>query len=222
MTERLRRAARRPSSLAALVVLLFLSYGLWIGYQWQRNRLYDFNVYYIAAFGFRQGIDVYALARDYASANAPQWVALAEAAHVEYYAPPYRYPPLTAQLVLPLTLLDARTAGLIWLTLTALAFMLSAWLMAGLASTPEGPALAFALMLIFVPALTTLHAGQVNGFVLLALAISMWGIAQRPRRGGGRRHRPSPRCSSSCRSYCCFISFGASSGVRDRLRLSLS
>ena len=178
MTARISHALQQKITLYTLIALLALLYAGWIGYQWQRDRLYDFNLYYIAANGFKQDVNIYALARDYASLNAPQWAELAESAGIKFYAPPYRYPPLTAQLVLPLTYLHARSAGLVWLILTAFSFAISAWLMGKIASTPEGPALALGLMLLFVPPLTTLHAGQVNGFVLLALMVSMWALAK--------------------------------------------
>ncbi len=177
--ERLSQMLRRRSAAAGLGVLLLFLYAGWIAYQWQRDKLYDFNLYYIAASGLRDGLDIYDLARDYSGENAAAWAELAEAYGVEHYAPPYRYPPLTAQLVLPLTYLDDRTAGTLWLLLSGLAFAASAWLMGKVSHAPQGPALALGLMLIFVPALTTLHAGQVNGFVLLALTAGYWGLERR-------------------------------------------
>jgi len=177
--ERLSQTLRRRSSVTGLGVLLLLLYAGWIAYQWQRDRLYDFNLYYIAAAGLRDGVDVYDLARDYSGENAAAWAELAEAYGVEHYAPPYRYPPLTAQLVLPLAYLDDRIAGTLWLLLSGLAFAASAWLMGKVSHAPQGPALALGLMLVFVPALTTLHAGQVNGFVLLALTAGYWGLERR-------------------------------------------
>jgi len=170
---------RRRSAAAGLGVLLLFLYAGWIAYQWQRDKLYDFNLYYIAASGLRDGLDIYDLARDYSGENAAAWAELAEAYGVEHYAPPYRYPPLTAQLVLPLTYLDDRTAGTLWLLLSGLAFAASAWLMGKVSHAPQGPAIALGLMLVFVPALTTLHAGQVNGFVLLTLTAGYWGLERR-------------------------------------------
>jgi hypothetical protein len=161
--------------MGALVVL----YGGWIGYQWERNMLYDFNTYYIAAYGLTHGIDVYGMVHEYETVNAPRWAALAAAADVEIYTNAYRYPPLTAQLVLPLLQFPVRMAGMIWLVITAVAFVASAWWLGRLAETPEGPGLVYLLMLGFVPPLTTLHAGQVNGLVLLALTAAMAGLARR-------------------------------------------
>jgi len=165
--------------MACLLAALTLAYTGWIGYQLVRGKLYDFNLYYIAADGFRRGMDVYALAKDYATVNRPRWAELAARHGIEHYAPPYRYPPLTAQLVLPLTLLSPRTAGAIWLALTAATFMVSAWLMGRSVAPVLGPPLACLLLLGFVPPLTTLHAGQVNGLLLLSLSLAMLGLSQR-------------------------------------------
>jgi len=168
-----------------LVVALVMLYAGWIGYQVVRNKLYDFNLYYIAADGLHQGVDVYALARDYSDANRPRWAELAARHGIEYYAPPYRYPPLTAQLVLPLTLLPPRVAGTIWMALTAATFIVSAWLLGKSSPLPYGMVLAYLLLLVFVPPLTTMHAGQVNGFLLLALSLAVYSLARHDWIGAG-------------------------------------
>lgn len=118
------------------------------------------RLYYLAAYGFAHGADVY---------GEVDWARLAQETHVTNYAPPYRYPPLTAQLVWPLTMLSPRLAALIWLSASALVFIASAWLLGRSSRSPFGVTLALVLLLFFVPPLTTLHAGQVNGFLLLAL-----------------------------------------------------
>jgi alpha-1,2-mannosyltransferase len=138
-----------------------------------RDKLYDFNLYYIAAAGFGRGVDIYALADEYATTNRAGWADLAAQHEIQFYAPPYRYPPLTAQLVLPLTRLPPRIAGLIWLACTAAAFVVSAWLMGKSSHRAYGVPLAYLLLLAFVPPLTTMHAGQVNGFVLLTLSLAL-------------------------------------------------
>jgi alpha-1,2-mannosyltransferase len=161
------------ASLIAAVVLLYTS---WIGYQFMRNRLYDFNVYYLAAYGFTHGYDIYGITRDVLTGHPSSWDTMAQQANVQHYVLPYLYPPLTAQLALPLTRLEVRTAGIIWLILTAVAFALSALLLGCSVQKPYGVGLAFLLLLLFAPMLTTLHAGQVNGFVLLALVVGVWGL----------------------------------------------
>lgn len=169
----------RPQVQRVLLVALVLLYTGWIGYQWVRDYLIDFNVYYLAAYGFTHGFDVYGMGGDYRGADRPAWEALAAAADVEVWTAPYRYPPLTAQLVLPLLGFSEQVAGMIWLVLTAAAFVAAAWWLGRLWRQPEGPGIVYLLTLGFVPTLTTLHAGQVNGFVLLALVAGLAGLAYR-------------------------------------------
>ncbi len=68
---------------------------------------------------------------------------------------------------------------MIWIALTGLAFIVTAWWLGRLWKQPEGASIVYLLLLGFVPALTTLHAGQVNGFVLLVLTAAMVGLADR-------------------------------------------
>jgi hypothetical protein len=169
----------QPRVRVALLAALVIVYSLWIGYQWLRNSLWDFNIYYVAAWGMRHGVDIYSLGYDYQGVNWPRWVEVASAAGVEIFAAPYLYPPLTAQLVVPLLGFSVRVAGIIWLVFTAIAFLISAWLLGKSWKQPEGPSLVYLLMLGFVPPLTTLHAGQVNGFLLLALVVAFVAFTQR-------------------------------------------
>jgi hypothetical protein len=164
-----------------LLVGLVLLYTVWIGYQARRDQLIDFNIYYVSAYGFVHGTDIYSIVEDAGTTNAPQWFALAEAAGVEYFpAPaPYRYPPLTAQLVVPLLGFSEQVAGIIWLALTAAAFVLSAWWLGKLWGAPEAPSIVYLIFIGSVPALASLHAGQVTGFLLLAVTGAMVALAQR-------------------------------------------
>jgi len=172
--------AEEPRRLTRLVLVALVAvYAGWIGYQFVRNKLIDFNVYYISAAGFRQGVDIYALAREHGTTNLPQWARLAAEHGIDFYTHPYLYPPLTAQIVLPLTLLPPRLAGMIWLVLTAASFVLSAWLLGTSSALHNRPALAYFLLLLFVPPLTTMHAGQVNGFLLLSLSLAVHGLSRR-------------------------------------------
>lgn len=160
--------ARYPRWL--LVTALIVLYTAWIGYVIVHDKPCDFYLYYLAAYGFSHGKDVY---------GEVDWARLAQETHVTNYAPPYRYPPLTAQLVWPLTWLPARWAALVWLIASALAFVASAWLLGCSSQAPFGVPLALSLLLFFVPPLTTLHAGQVNGFLLLALAFALYAFSRR-------------------------------------------
>jgi hypothetical protein len=169
-------ADRRTTWLLLAAVLLL--YVVWSVMQYQRNKLYDFNTYYLAAIGLRNGYDIYDMVREL-DRDPVRWRALAEFAGVPEYAVPYLYPPLTAQVVLPLTALDYRTAGLIWTLLSGAAMIGAMYLIGATSRRTYGPSLALLLLLVSVPALTTLYAGQVNGFVLLALAIAIAGLQWR-------------------------------------------
>lgn len=153
-----------------LTVALIVLYAGWIGYVIARDKPCDFYLYYLAAYGLAQGKDIY---------GGVDWEQLAQETRVTNYASPYRYPLLTAQLVWPLTLLAPRLAALVWLSASALAFIASAWLIGCSSRSPLGVPLALGMLLFFVPPLTTLHAGQVNGFLLLALALALYAFAHR-------------------------------------------
>ncbi len=146
-------------------------YGGWSGYVVARNKPVDFNLYYVAAYGFAQGYDIY-------GADEALWTQVGVESGMTNYAPPYRYPPLTALVVWPLTFFPPRVAAGLWLGATAAAFILSAWLLGRLSPAPWGVSLGWALLLGFVPALTTLHAGQINGLVLLSLTLALWGLVR--------------------------------------------
>jgi len=147
-----------------LVAAITLLYAGWIGYVIWRDKCLDFYVYYLAAYGFAHKVDMYAVGD-----NTAIWASLAQELGIRNYTMPYLYPPLTALLVWPLTLFPPRWAAFIWLLATAMAFIASAWLLGKTFPRSSGTTLSLALLLFFVPPLTTLHAGQVNGFLLLAV-----------------------------------------------------
>jgi hypothetical protein len=167
LTDRARASRLTYLILAALIVW----YAGWIAYISATDKPTDFYVYYLAAFGFERGDDVYSL-HDYPGVRQ-DWAEIAGAAGVENFTYPYRYPPLTAQLAWPLTLLGPRPAALVWLIATAAAFVASALLLAALTDEPWARPVALGLLFFFVPALTTLRAGQVNGLLLLALCAGL-------------------------------------------------
>jgi hypothetical protein len=156
-----------------VVAALILLYTGWIGYVAGQDKPLDFYVYYSAAYGFAHGINMYGAI----GANATAWANLAQTLQIHNYTLPYLYPPLTAMLAWPLTLLPPRWAALVWLIASALAFAASAWLIGRSFGSPFSVTLALTLLLFFVPPLTTLHAGQVNGFLLLTLAFVLYAFA---------------------------------------------
>ena len=162
-----------------LVAALVLLYAGWIGYVVIRDKPVDFYTYYIAAYGFHRGKDIYQVTPGFKGATRTLWAELAQELRITNYAIPYLYPPLAAELIWPLTLLPPRWAALVWLVGTGLAFAASAWLLGRSSKSSFGTVLALGLLLFFIPPLTTLHAGQVNGLVLLALTFALYACTRR-------------------------------------------
>jgi hypothetical protein len=160
-----------------LVAALVMLYVFWIGYVVSRDKPLDFYVYYMAAGAFLRGQNAYEIADR--NPSDPAWDNLAAEMGVTNYTRPYRYPPLTAELVAPLTALPPRAAASLWLALSAIAAIVAAWWLAlSLESSYRWP-LALGGLLFFVPPLTTLHAGQINLFLLTSLAFALWAFTRR-------------------------------------------
>jgi len=153
----------------ALVVVLLGLYAASIVYIVARSKAVDFSLYYLAAYGFARGEDVYALGGKRDPTSQAVWDRLARETGVENYAPPYRYPPLTAALVWPLTFLPPYVGMVLWLAASAFALIGSGWLLGKTSTSTFGVPVALVLLAGFVPAALTLYAGQVNGFVLLTV-----------------------------------------------------
>jgi hypothetical protein len=168
----------------AATVGLALLLTAWSAYVAFRSHAVDFYAYYLAASGFRQGLDMYTL-------PTSGWELLARTLRVPDYAPPYRYPPLLAVGVMPLLSLPPRWAAFVWITLSAGAAMGATALLAS-ALRPARPGeesrrllLAWGLLALFTPVLTTLYAGQANTFVLLTVALTLWAFKrERPAAAG--------------------------------------
>jgi hypothetical protein len=162
---------------AAVTVGLALLLTAWSAYVAFRSHAVDFYAYYLAASGFRQGLDMYTL-------PTSGWDLLARNLRVPDYAPPYRYPPLLAVGVMPLLALPPRWAAFVWITLSAGAAMGATALLA----SGEGSRrllLAWGVLALFTPVLTTLYAGQANTFVLLTVALALWAFKrERPTAAG--------------------------------------
>ncbi len=130
---------------------------------------FDFNIDYLAAAALAHGQSPYVY-----TFHPAALVRLAQDYHLTAFWGAYYYPPLTAQLIVPLTWLPPQLAGYIWLGITAACFLAAAWLLGK--STPEPYATSLALLMIvsFGPAYVTLGAGQINGLMLLALCFTFY------------------------------------------------
>lgn len=172
MMERLIAFGERAWTRRALLGVSIVLFGAWSSRALTDHKVaIDFYVYYLAAEGFAQGKDVYFI-------STRDWDVLAAEQNVPTYTWPYYYPPLTAQLVWPLTALAPRWAALLWLLASSAAFIASAWLLGRSSTSSIGVPLALGLTLGFAPFLDTLNTGQVNGFLLLALCTAFFGLSQ--------------------------------------------
>ena len=161
-----------------LMGALLLVYGGWIAYVIAADRPLDANVYLIAAEIIARGGDPYTI-------TTAQWDATAGQMGITNFVRPYRYPPHTALLLLPLLGLPPRGAALIWVTASALGMVAGAWFLARLFPQPYSRPLALLLLLLLVPPLTTLLAGQVNGLLYLCTALGLvWLAAEQRLRAG--------------------------------------
>jgi len=121
----------------------------------------DFNVYYHAAREVMGGGDPY-------QHSLGDWT-------------PYIYPPLLAELIVPLALLPLPVAAYFWFLVNAASIVAAAWMSARLANgnkEPDSPTTAWraalagcAVLLVLRFVLDTFHLGQVNA-VVAALAVA--------------------------------------------------
>ena len=164
-----------------LFAALVLAYAGAITHLWVRGiaDLFDFNAYYVSSYGFVHGEDVYDMGNEYSTTNLPRWEKLGKEAGVDPFTRPYLYPPLTAQLIAFLLPFQNFMAGMIWIILTAVAFVIAAWWLGKLWTQPEGASIVYLLMLGFAPTFITIRQGQVNGFLLLALVVGLVGLTRR-------------------------------------------
>ncbi|WP_376791406.1 glycosyltransferase family 87 protein [Thermoflexus sp.] len=151
-----------------LLILFYTAAAAWI---LARHPPIDYPVYAMAAWGLRRGENVFRWGEaDYARAAA--------ALGFSRYALPYRYPPLTALLALPLVDLPDRGMG-IWIALQALGALLTAETLArALTDRPRERILLRFSVGLFTPFLTSLYAGQVNPLVTLGIALAVQAIQQ--------------------------------------------
>jgi hypothetical protein len=141
---------------------------------------FDFNVDYLASVAMGRGYG------PYVSLLRPAVMAeIAGEYHLAAYISPYYYPPLTAQIIMPFTLLPPGPAGYIWMGLTALALMAAAWILGKTLARPYATSLALLVVMFFYPAHQTVAAGQINGLMLLALCCAFYAAGRQDEIGLG-------------------------------------
>ncbi len=153
--------------MAALVVL----YTGWLTYVTMADRPLDFYVYYMAAETIARGDSPYTI-------SDTAWDALASDLGITNYTRPYRYPPYTAVLLTLFRPLGPRGTMVIWVIANAAAMIGGAWLLGQTLGNGRWLPLSLAALLLFVPPLATLLAGQVNGLLFFCLALALWGMTR--------------------------------------------
>ena len=174
----------KPITARALIALFVVGSALRIGLimeqvipgpNGQPNAPADFQFYYMSALAMRLGYGPYA-----ATFQPEVMRAIAASLHAERWMMVYYYPPLTAQLILPLTLLPLKVASYVWIGLLTGAAIAVAWLLSKTSPKPYSFTAALLLVLIFIPTGISILAGQVNMLVLLALTMAFY-LASRAR-----------------------------------------
>ncbi|MDY6875938.1 MAG: glycosyltransferase family 87 protein [Chloroflexota bacterium] len=186
------RARRRTTNLVAslstlaqtrwlrwlLVAALVVLYAGWLAYVIQADRPLDFYVYYMAAEIIARGDSPYTI-------SDPAWDALASDLDITNYTRPYRYPPYTATLLTLFRPLGPRWTMVMWLVANAAAMIGGAWLLGQALGSGWWLSVSLAALLLFVPPLATLMAGQVNGLLFFCLALALWWMTRQQERGVG-------------------------------------
>lgn len=154
----------------ALVVLIFLAVEAgWATAIVMANKGTDFYLYYLAAEALKRGWDIYSL-------YPGEWQRLAIEVKVPHYVTPYLYPPLLATLIQPLTLLPPRYAFAVWSGINVLIVLITAFLLSRWLTCRWVAPWIFIGLAGYVPVLTTVYAGQVNLFVLLAVVAYLYAL----------------------------------------------
>ncbi len=142
-----------------------LVYALWGGYVVARNKTIDFYVYYTGGLAVRHGYDILRLSQEeYRALGGFPGYAEDEICYQN------RYPPFFNLAMVPWTLMPPRAAAAVWTGVSILAFLGAVWVLARALDGGRASHLIWVLAGLSLPALATLHAGQVNLFVLLFLA----------------------------------------------------
>jgi len=162
----------------ALLVALVAAYGGWIVWVVANNQALDYMVYFLSGAAYAHGESPYTMAK-------PSWRALAAGLHISHFAWPYRYPPYTAALFRVLQPLGVQPVLVGWLVVNAVALIVAAWVVAQALGGGRRVAVSLALLLALGPAFDTLMFGQINGLLLLVLALAFWSLQRSRERLGG-------------------------------------
>jgi hypothetical protein len=164
----------RDARLATVILLAVLAivYAGSIALIVRHDTHVDETVYYLAADLVRDGRSPYDVER-------AEWDRRAAAAGLDKHQWPYRYPPLTAVLFVPLLPLGGDGAALTFEILSAASLAGGALLLGAALGGGRRTVAALTLLLACGPAYLTLYHGQINALLFLAVALAFWGLSQR-------------------------------------------
>jgi hypothetical protein len=162
---------RERRTTLALLAALVVTYGWWIVRVVVGNHALDYMVYFMSGAAYARGESPYTMAK-------PSWQALAATLHITHFAWPYRYPPYTAALFRVLQPFGVQPVLVGWLAVNAAAMIVAAWVVAQALGGGRRVALSLALLLALGPAFDTLLFGQINGLLLLTLAVAFWSVVR--------------------------------------------
>ena len=154
----------------ALISLLFAGlFGAFIAWALQTTGSVDFAVYYFAAASFLGGDSPYGV-----NLGEHRGLVAQLLGGSRFTAAPYFYPPLTAALVSPLTLLPFIPAAWIWNAANAVAVVAGTALLLGEKRwRPEG-LLVWGAVALFRPNFSMLHVGQISGLMYFCIAYAIY------------------------------------------------
>ncbi len=171
--------------LSLLLAVVLVGHVVFAVYVLSGSRQVDFYQYYAAGAMVRRGLDFY-------EPNPERWRALASQVGVR---PPrgeefwrFPYPPFSALLFAPMSLLPERAARLVWHALNYALLILAVFRLAGLMgfslASPRGRALLL-LALSFGPTSLTLLTGQISVLLLFLLTEATLRLSRRQDGWGG-------------------------------------
>ena len=141
-------------------------YMAWTGFVVTTDKPLDYYVYVISAHAFGNGENIY-------SAIGNRYGDIARQLGITNYTSPYQYPILTALVVYPLTFLQFRVGAAIWVGLSGLAALVSGLVLCSFTDVIWKRRAILLTTIGFVPIFTSMHAGQVNLFVLLTTVLAL-------------------------------------------------
>jgi hypothetical protein len=175
------------------LVLLIVLQSVWFVYVFRDvdRRLVDFHVYDVFLTAKYSGYSPYEIDKSTVNAIAlERWRIPAEhlpiqGARQDENVMRFHYSPFFFFVFRPLALLSPIHAAMVWFVLSCIAFDVSALLLSKWRSGSWLDPFCLILTAVFVPVLQTLSAGQINGFVLLALVSGLFLAGNQQDMAGG-------------------------------------